>query len=172
MDGDTMKNKVPENFRELLNGLYEPLNGRADELKVMLSGMCGCKMTDGFYNGHCHKSDSGEYVADAYPIRVISVPGLCDIEVDFDSIAITAKLAKETAAEFDWQLFKNAHFEVYGVEDYLQDYGNSENIAAINGSISACTEKELFVTFCLPAGTAAADVLRIVQKLRECGFYY
>ena len=46
----------------------------------------GFKVTSGFYNGHYHKNAAGLYQADTYPIPVISVMGLCDLEIDLADV--------------------------------------------------------------------------------------
>ena len=72
----------------------------------------GFKIQSGFYNGHYHRNTEGNYQPDSYPIPVISVKGLCDIEIDFDGNSITSKLSKEQIISFDWNLLGEVRFEV------------------------------------------------------------
>ncbi len=114
--------------RNDLNSLYRPLDQKAREFIanfVKLHG--GFRVTSGFFNGHFHKNEAGNYQEDVYPIPVISVMGLCNIEIDFDAITFTTKLKKGQIADFDWRKLGGVPFEVYGVEDYLSDYGSSQN---------------------------------------------
>lgn len=73
---------MAENTRESLNQLYRPLDEKLHELIAKLTKLHGgFTVTSGFYNGHYHKNVDGLYQADAYPIPVISVMGLCDIQI-------------------------------------------------------------------------------------------
>jgi len=57
-----------------------------------------------------------------YPIPVISVQDLCDIEIDLDNVCISTKLSKQNALSFNCDKVAHLEFEVFGVEDYLADY--------------------------------------------------
>lgn len=94
---------MPESTRELLNQIYRPLDEKASRLGMCLSKTHGgFKLSNGFYNGHYHKTAEGECREDKYPIPVISVLGLADIEVDVDGLTVTAKLSKKQIAGLDW----------------------------------------------------------------------
>lgn len=160
-------------LRDELNSLYRPLDQKAREFIasfVKLHG--GFRVTSGFFNGHSHKNEAGNYQEDAYPIPVISVMGLCDIEIDFDAITFTAKLKKGQITDFDWRKLGGVPFEVYGVEDYLCDYGNSQDAAQIKGVVSSSKETEFFVTFSFPTDTNGEQALRFLRTLQKYGFYY
>ena len=134
---DSIKRMViMEGTREQLNRLYRPLDERAQEYIAEMTKLHGgFKIESGFYNGHYHKNSEGNYRPDAYPIPVISVKGLCDIEIDFDGTSITSKLSKEQIISFDWNLLGNVKFEVYGVNDFLRDYGDNYSACEISESV-------------------------------------
>jgi len=163
-----------DNTRVILNQIYRPLDEKVHELISKLAKLHGgFKVTSGFYNGHYHKNNAGLYQADAYPIPVISVMGLCDIEIDFDGITVTTKLSKDQITAFDWNTFgADAHFEVYGAEDYLRDYGNERSIDEINGNVLSSVEKEFFVSFSLPMSTNGEEIMRFLRTLQKNHFYY
>lgn len=164
---------MPENTRESLNQLYRPLAEKLHELIAKLTKLHGgFKVTSGFYNGHYHKNAAGLYQADAYPIPVISVMGLCDIEIDFDGITVTTKLSKEQIATFDWNTLGDVQFEVYGVEDYLRDYGNERIVDEINGNVLPSAEREFFVSFSFPTTTGGEGIMRFLRTLQKNHFYY
>lgn len=159
--------------RNDLNSLYRPLDQKAREFIanfVKLHG--GFRVTSGFFNGHFHKNEAGNYQEDAYPIPVISVMGLCDIEIDFDAITFTTKLKKGQIADFDWRKLGGVPFEVYGVEDYLSDYGSSQNSAQIKDGVSGSKETEFFVSFSFPIETDGEQAFRFLRTLQKYGFYY
>ena len=164
---------MSENKRELLNLLYQPLDDKMRELMITLSKIHGgYKITRGFFNGHSHKNDVGLYQEDQYPIPVISVIGLCDMEIDFDGITVTTKLSKDQMTDFDWNTLEDAHFEVYGVEDYLSDYGNHLNIHAIKDFVLSSPEREFFVSFSLPSDTGGEEIMSLLRMLQKNHFYY
>ena len=162
-----------DNTRVILNQIYRPLDEKVHELIAKLTKLHGgFKVTSGFYNGHYHKNAAGLYQADIYPIPVISVMGLCDIEIDFDCITVTTKLSKEQIAEFDWNTLGDVRFEVYGVEDYLSDYGNEQVAGQIKNNILSSDEKEFFISFSLPSGTNGEEIMRFLRTLQKNHFYY
>ncbi len=164
---------MTENTREMLNRIYQPMNSVSHELVQALAKLHGGhKITGGFFNGHYHRNADGEYQADMYPISVISVRGLCDIEIDFDGISVTAKLSKESIQHFDWSLLGGIPFEVYGVEQCLTDYGSNQNPDEIGSSTRFSSEKEFFVSLSLPIRTNGEEVLKILEVLQKNGFYY
>lgn len=159
--------------RELLNHLYQPLEKRAHEFTAMLAGLHGgFKISSGFFNRHYHKNAAGVYQADAYPIPVISVMGLCDIEIDIDSITLSTKFSKEQIAAFDWNSLGDIRFEVYGVEEYLCDYGNEKDTDGIKNRALSSAEKEFFVSFFLSTAVTGEDLKRAVEMLQKKHFYY
>lgn len=164
---------MAENTRESLNQLYRPLDEKLHELIAKLSKLHGgFAVTSGFYNGHYHKNVDGLYQADAYPIPVISVMGLCDIEIDFDGITVTTKLSKDQITAFDWNTLGDACFEVYGVEDYLSDYGNEQVAGQIEDNLLSNDEKEFFVSFSLPSAIGGEEIMRFLRTLQKNHFYY
>lgn len=164
---------MTENTREMLNQIYQPISNMSHELVGALTGLHGgYQITNGFFNGHYHRNADGEYQADAYPISVISVMGLCDIEIDFDGISVTAKLSKESIRRFDWGLLGAIPFEVYGAEQYLTDYGSNQNPDEIGNRTQLSAEREFFVSLSLPVTISGDDVLKILEVLQKNGFYY
>ncbi|MBR3293837.1 MAG: hypothetical protein IKI69_05375 [Oscillospiraceae bacterium] len=162
-----------EDLREQLNRLYRLLDEKAHEYIAEMTQLRGSfKIESGFYNGHYHKNAEGNYQLDSYPIPVISVKGLCDIEIDFDENSITSKLSKELIMSFDWNILGTVKFEVYGVDDYLRDYGDNQSICEISKVVQNSTEKEFFISFYIPVSESGENVLKFLRKLQENGFYY
>lgn len=162
-----------DDTRYVLNRLYRPLDEKRRAILADLNDLhFANRIESGYYNGHYHKDTEGTCHGDAYPIPVISVMGLCDIEIDFDGISVTAKLSRQRAVSFDWTLFSNLRFEVYGVEDWMRDYGNEQTVSELKNSVLSGEEKELFVTFLLPPMTDSEEIERLLQKLQTEQFYY
>ncbi len=72
------------------------------------------ELESGWYNGHYHKNDSGNWHRESYPIPVISVKGFCDIEIQFDKISVSTKLKRNTALSYSFEKFAGYEFEAYG----------------------------------------------------------
>ena len=74
-------------------------------------------LESGWYNGHYHKNNTGEWQRGSYSIPVIVVKGFCDIEIQFDKISVSAKLKREAVLAYSYEKFSEYEFEIYGVED-------------------------------------------------------
>lgn len=164
---------MSDSTRDILNQLYAPLDDKVCELVMALTkSHDGYQVNSRFFNGHYHKNDAGQYQKDRYPIPVISIMGLCDIEIDFDGISTTTKLSRDWIVSFDWSAFKTVHFEVYGVENFLNDYGNDRDSSAIKGRALLSDENEFFVSFFLHNDTDGEELLKFLKFLRRNHFYY
>ena len=160
-------------FKEQLNEFYKNLDNRANHIRDILLKN-GFKTEKNYYNGHYYNKDSaGNYVKDYYPMPVIEVFGLCDIEIVGPHINVSTKTSLENAIHFDYDLLSDYYFEVYGVIDYLADYYKSgEDIVRLYRSLEACTEKEIGYGFSFANNTPAVKILGLVTVLKDNGFYY
>ena len=164
---------MKNNLRSMLNDLYSPIIDKTYKIVSSLTKLHGgFNVVSRFYNGHYHKNSEGSYKEDKYPIPVITISGLCDIEIDFDNICITSKLSKDQIQLLDWNVLKGKHFEVYGLENYLLDYGNEDDIDTMKNDTLASKEKEFFITIYLPTNIPTEDVIELLRLLKNNGFYY
>lgn len=155
--------------RDLLNELYAPLERKRGELLRMLQD-CGLKAASGYYNGHYHKDTQGDYRMDYYPIPVISVWNLCDLEIDFDDICVSTKLTREEALAYDYGKLVPYPFEAFGVEDYLADfYLPGMSADALRRSILESSEQEIGFSFRFDFDAALPEFVKLLQSE---GFYY
>ncbi len=126
-----------------------------------------------FYNGHYRKNERGGYEIEYFPIPVVSLEGVCDIEIGFDEISVTAKLTRDMAASFDFERLKGYRFEVYGVQNCLDDfYTEGDGVGMIPKRVAESGESEVFLSFSLKAGADAGKVCELVGFLKREGFYY
>lgn len=153
--------------RRQLNAVYRELDARAQQLSELLHASFG------YYNGHYHKGPSGDYEMDHYPIPVITMRGVCDIEVDLDGISVTAKLARADALRFDFGKLAAYDFEVYGVENYLDDFrAEGDTMDVMLENIRESKENAIFFSFCFPCEAAAAEIGKLVWLIQKEGFFY
>lgn len=127
----------------------------------------------GWYNGHYRQGKNGNWFRESYPIPVISVKGLCDVEIEFDRISVSAKLEKGTALAYSFEPFAGYDWEAYGVEDFLADfYHAGQGLQEMKGRIRACDEREIGFSFIFPFDVDGAELFEFIKLLRREGFYY
>ena len=153
--------------RSQLNEIYKKLDVKAQEFGKLL------QCAYGFYNGHYHKNTVGNYEMDYFPIPVISVKGLCDVEIDLNQISITTKLTRNKVLSYDFDKFKSYNFEVYGVENYLEDfYVVGDTISGMIERIKASKEENVFFSFYFPFELPANVVREFVDFIGKEDFFY
>ena len=159
-------------LRESLNEAYSGLEAKHNEIICALTHRI-FELESGWYNGHYRKDPDGKWVRDAYPIPVITVKGLCDIEIQFDRISVSAKLKREMALEYPFDKFMDYEFEAYGVEDYLSDYYHpGQSVQELKDSISASSETEIGLSFSFSLEVTGQKIFEFVKLIRREGFYY
>ena len=153
--------------RSQLNEIYRKLDGKAQELGKLL------QCAYGYYNGHYHKNIVGNYEMDYFPIPVISIKDLCDVEIDLKQISITTKLTRDKALSYDFEKVKSYNFEVYGAEEYLDDfYVVGDTISGMIEKIKASKEENIFFSFYFPFEVSANIVSEFVNFIGKEGFFY
>ena len=160
--------------REDLNEIYKKLESKMHDITALLTSLHnGFDFTCGYFNGHYHKDANGKYVMDYFPIPVITVNGLCDIEIDFEKISISTKLEREEALKYEYEKLSEYVFEAYGVEGYLDDfYVEGNTYAELVKNIENSAEKEIGFSFMFSGDVAAEEICKAVKFLRKEGFFY
>lgn len=153
--------------RRQLSEIYEKLDKKAQEICEIMH----CSF--GYYNGHYCKNQYGNYEMDYFPIPVISVKGLCDIEIGLDKISVTTKLTREKAISYNYEKVKDYCFEAYGVENYLDDFFLAGNtIENMVDKILKSKEENIFFSFYFSDNTEAVIVCEFVKFIVKEGFFY
>lgn len=160
--------------REVLNEIYKKLDFVMQKIVAQLKNVFdGFEYSCGYYNGHYNKGADGEYVMDYFPIPVITINDLCDIEIDLDKISVSTKLGRETALSYVYEKLSGYDFESYGVDEYLDDFyvaGNTYSELVEN--IGKSNEKEIGFSFLFSEDVDAEEICEAVRFLRKEGFYY
>lgn len=158
--------------RQALNEIYYPLELKQAALVRALSHG-GFGVESGWYNGHYHKDEAGNWCRESYPIPVIGVTGLCDIELPFDKITVSTKLKRDAALAFPFEKLAEYEFEAYGVEDYLADFYRPEQTEQdLKENIRICDEKEIGFSFVFPLDVDGKQIFEFAKLLYQEGFYY
>lgn len=157
--------------KQQLNEIYYPLDLKQAELNALFRG--DFRLESSWYNGHYHKDETGNWCRESYPIPVIGVKGLCDIEVPFDKISISTKLKRDAALGYPFEKLAGYEFEAYGVENYLTDsYHPGQTAQDLRENIRACNEKEIGFSFVFPLDRDGKQIFEFVKLLQQEGFYY
>ncbi len=131
------------------------------------------EVSSGWYNGHYHESADGEWCMDSYPLSVVTVKGICDIEIDFNTVSVSTKLKRERALKYSYDKISRYDFEAYGVEDYLQTFYEPGNtIEEMKSNISRGAEKEIGFAFSFDFDVDEKTIFEFVKLLQMEGFYY
>ena len=155
-----------------INTAYHRLELKQAELVRALSHRI-FELESGWYNGHYQKDETGNWFRESYPIPVLGVKGLCDIEIPFDKISVSTKLKRNAALAYPFEKFVGYEFEAYGVDDYLADlYHSGQTMQDLQENIRACDEKEIGFSFVFPFDVDGKQVFEFVKLLRREGFYY
>lgn len=76
--------------RDELNDIYRKLENRMHRIVALFTSLHkGFDCSGGYYSGHYHKNAEGKYVMDFFPIPVVTVKGVCDIEIDLDKVSVS-----------------------------------------------------------------------------------
>ena len=155
-----------------IDAAYRALETRLETVKAAVR-QAGLGYTSGWYNGHYARDGRGEFRRQAYPIPVVSVEKLCDIELGFSTLSITAKLSRARALAFPYETLPPCSFEAYGVEDYLSDYYHAgQSFEALRKNVASSDEAEIGFAFSLPVAIATDTLADFLTFLKDSGFFY
>ena len=160
--------------REELNEVYKKLDLRMHKIAAPFTSLHKeYDFSCGYYNGHYHKATDGKYVMDYFPIPVITIKGLCDIEIDLDKVSISTKLKREVALSYEYEKLSGYKFEAYGVDEYLDDfYVEGNTYAELVKNVESSEEKEIGFSFMFSGEVDAEEIYKAVRFLRKEGFFY
>lgn len=164
--------EITQQERALLDRVYHALWAKCLQLTQSLRHG-DFAVEAGFYNGHYHQTPEGEWQAEDYPIPVIAVKGLCDIEINLDGLSVTAKKRRGDALDYTFERFREYSFEAFGVEGYLDTfYRAGMTLEEMKATIAGCKETEIGFSFAFPWDVDGEALFEFVQLLRREEFYY
>lgn len=167
-----MEPKEVQQTARQLNAVYGPLEEKARQL---LLGLLHRSFTPrmAYYAGHYRKDETGIYRQEAFPIPVVEVRGLCDVEINLDCVSVTTKLRRDDALTHDYGTLANYEFEAYGADSYTSDfYLPGMTIAALKENIRQSPEQEVGFTFRFDFDIDGNAIYEFAKLLRREGFYY
>ncbi len=157
--------------REDLNCFYKVLDSKAKEICLNLKNK-DIPYSMGYFNGHYTKNETGEYEQDYFPIPVISIEGLCEIEMNWDGVSISTKLSRNDSISFHYDDLSQYEFEAYGVIDYLNDfYVKGYTIQQFIQNVEKSNELEIGFSFFFET-IHNKELFEFIVFLKERKFYY
>ena len=163
---------MEEELLRKIDAAYRRLEEKRAQVVCALKA-AGLETASGWYNGHLHRDEKKEWVEEAYPIPVVSARALCDVEIHFDRITVTAQRTREEALTDSLEAFAKESFEVYGVEDDRTDFFHpGQTVQTMREKICASGEREVFFSFAFPFERQEESIADFILYLRSRGFYY
>ena len=155
-----------------LNRVYSALQDKLTELTQGLSHRI-FRLEAGWHNGHYTKGAAGAWQMDFYPIPVLTVTNLCDIEIGLSEITVSTKLNRETALEYSFSKFSGIPFEAFSVKDYHVDYYTEEmTMEQFHTNLKNSGEAEIGIQFRLPFEITGEGLYDFCKLLRKEKFFY
>ena len=156
-----------------LNAFYRELEHRANLVLGQWVTLRSRPAELRYYSGHYTKNSVGIYEADAFPIPVLSIKGLCDVEFHIDQIQVTSKLKKMDAIDFDYQKISGHTFELYGLDDYESTYGDAHTpLEVLMNNIELSNESIIVFAFTFENNTDPATLKHFIHQLEHLKFFY
>lgn len=119
----------------------------------------------GYFPYHSFK-ENDEFYLEYYPIPVITLSERVDIGVDVNQIYFEFKLSREEAVMFDFNELSMYHFEVYGIEDYYNDFYVEDNVDTVVQNIENSDEQEVGVSILIVKENITNTIKEILEYLR------
>ncbi len=146
-----------------LNETYKTLNDEKNFIIKYVENI-GLKSKVGYYPFHSFKKGN-EFFLEQYPIPVITVEEKIDIGIDVHQVFFEIKLDRRLAESFDYQIFKDFSFEVYGIKDYYNDFYNGK-IDKICANIISSDENEIGVSINIQKKSLQSTCEEVIEILR------
>ena len=155
-----------------IDAAYRALETRLEIVKAAVR-QAGLECASIWHSSHYARDGRGEFRRQAYPIPIVSVEGLCDIELGFSALNATAKLARAQSLAFPYETLPPCSFEACGVEDYLSDcYHAGQRLEALRKNAASSHETEIGFAFSLPMAIDPDALAAFLTFLKNSGFSY
>jgi len=152
----------------MLNEIYSEVNQKKNEMIHFLKEN-EFQYRCGYYNQHSVKVND-EWITEEYPIPVISIEQVGDLGIDINHVFLEIVVTREQALALDFGEFEPYQFEVYGVENFLNDfYNNTLSLQDIHERVRISNEESIGISFFFsmdePVGQIGNAVIDIQKKI-------
>lgn len=151
-----------------MGAAYRALEAWLEIVKAAVR-QAGLECASIWHSSHYARDGRGEFRRQAYPIPVVIVEELCDIELGFSALNATAKLARAQSLAFPYEALPPCSFEACGVEHHLSDcYHAGQSLEALRKNAASSHETEIGFAFSLSMTIEP----ELVDFLKGSGFSY
>ncbi len=167
---------IPREILSEMDRMYSLVDRKQKELALTLEkDRYRCKLA--WYNNEYNYAYDGEGEAVIlHPIPVISIDGVCQIQILFDKINVAALIRPKNALSCDYGVLQRYSFRVRDESmDYRSEYynsGNCQDITELMEKIVGCGKRCLAFVFTLPLETNGESMSELVSLLRRERFFY
>lgn len=157
---------INDDYKELdytLNDIFNSLFRLPDEYTYKI----------GYFNYRYFKNkNNNSYELEYFPIPVISILGICDIEIDFDQIRFVSKIKHYSALIYDYYELNGYEFDLYQLDNQAYKlYKSGDSTDGLSFLLSKIDAKEIGITFYFTKDNLP-DVVEFISFLDNQGFYY
>ena len=178
--------ELSNDFRARLNELYQALTEKAQGLMKALMPLVDANLLMSMSyvikhyirNMYKHREaapdNAASYSEDNYPIPVIRLSDLCEIEIYTDVISVFTRLKCTDAESFDISRLEGCTFEAYGYDGgQLIDFsdGNTVLQEIKNNILNSNTEITDFY-FDFPFDVDESEIYKLIDLLCKSGFFF
>ena len=129
------------------------------------------ELESGYYNGY-RRRDGDAVVTDYFPIPVITVKGVCDVEIHPDHIEISAYRNLHDTVGYSFDKFSGCTYTVFEAEDADEILFDSKTQNPEREHIlRRSADKKILFSFVLGFDTDGIAVYEFVKLLRRERFY-
>lgn len=171
-----------DTFKAQLNEFYAALTAKAQSLmKTLMPLVDSTLLMSMSYvikhyirNMYKHKEptpdNAARYSEDNYPIPVIRLSDLCEVEIYTDVISVFTRLKCADVKKLDFSHLSGYTFEVYGYDGgQLMDFSDGE--ATKDNILNSSTEVADFY-FDFPFDCGEDEILTLATLLHDEGFFF
>lgn len=152
------------NTFDLLNSTYEKMNQKRNEIVKHLKSQ-GYQYKCGYYSHHAVKVNN-EWITEEYPIPVITVEGIGDIGIDLKHIFFEMIITRSKALIFDFSKLEAYKFEIYGVDNYLEDfYNESMSLQLVHKKIEESKEESIGISLFFSSDETSTVICKAITEV-------
>ena len=110
-----------------------------------------------------------------YPVLVIKIKYLCDVELWFDKIIITARTDITNLLEFDISKFERFNYDLYGCKEYPYMFYNKNMSIDLNDKLNELKElgeKEIGIQVYLDKDIEKEEFGKVIKHLYNMKIFY
>ena len=175
-----------DDFRAELNLFYRALTDKAQSLMKALMPLVDADLLMSMSyvikhyirNMYKHREptpdNAASYSEDNYPIPVIRLSDLCEVEIYTDVISVFTRMKCADAENFDISCLEGYTFEAYGYDDRnLIDFSDGgATLQEIKNNILNCNTEITDFYFDFPFDADEKEIHTLIDLLHKSGFFF